>query len=161
MDLCQIYCIWVNFRQRGWDPLKSSLRIIFRPTSYVDDFPDQYFRQFLHNYKIFNVTFSWKNVSADEPVSLLTVTKFNPFRSPDFYGISNYLLKNTVQVIAQSLSVLINNIFLKGVFLSVLRLTRVTPIFEKGDKTLPVNYRTISNVDIFSKLIESVMKCQL
>ena len=45
----------------------------------------------------------------------------------------------------------------KGVFPDKLKIARVTPIFKKGNDTLITNYRPISVLPCFSKLLERIM----
>ena len=45
----------------------------------------------------------------------------------------------------------------KGVFPDELKIARVTPIFKKGNNTLVTNYRPISVLPCFSKLLERIM----
>ena len=45
----------------------------------------------------------------------------------------------------------------KGVFPDKLKIVRVTPIFKKGNNTLVTNYRPISVLPSFSKLLERIM----
>ena len=50
-----------------------------------------------------------------------------------------------------------NIYFGKGVFPDKLKIARVTPIFIKGNNTLVTNYRPISVLPSFSKLLECIM----
>ena len=45
----------------------------------------------------------------------------------------------------------------KGIFPDKLEIARVTPIFKKGNNTLVTNYRPISVLPCFSKLLERIM----
>ena len=45
----------------------------------------------------------------------------------------------------------------KGVFPDKLKITRVTPTFIKGKNTLVTNYKPISVLQYFSKLLERIM----
>ena len=53
---------------------------------------------------------------------------------------------------------LINNIFLSGIFPEVLKIGKVIPIHKAGDLTDIQNYRPITEVCTFSKIIECLMK---
>ena len=45
----------------------------------------------------------------------------------------------------------------KGVFPDKLKIARVKPIFKKGNNTLAINYRPISVLLCFSKLLERII----
>ena len=64
------------------------------------------------------------------------------------------LLKNNFYHIAPILCELINLIFSSGVFPSCLKIATIIPIFKNGSKEDLTNYRPISILSIFSKLIE-------
>ena len=59
------------------------------------------------------------------------------------------------------LVLLINKSFTEGIFPSVLKYSRVSPIHKGGGKTLLDNYRPISVVSAFSKIIELIFKKRL
>ena len=47
------------------------------------------------------------------------------------------------------------------VFLEVIYLTRIVPIFKSGDNTNPKNYRPISVLNFITKLFEKLMHKRL
>ena len=64
--------------------------------------------------------------------------------------------------LAPILSHISNTSFEEGVFPSLLKLAKVTPLFIKGgDRMEPGNYRPVSVLPIFDKILEKVMKKQL
>lgn len=56
------------------------------------------------------------------------------------------------------LTKLINNIFINGVFPQELKISKITPIYKGGQKDNMNNYRPISIISIFSKIIEKLIK---
>ena len=71
------------------------------------------------------------------------------------------LLKIIADIIVVPLCVIVNNSFSSGVFPDALKLSKVVPI-HKGESTLdPNNYRPISLLPIFDKIIEKLMHKQL
>ena len=61
-------------------------------------------------------------------------------------GISNTLLKTIKNDISQSLTIIINQMLTTGIFPDAF-LSKVIPLFKKGDSSLLVNYRPISIAD--------------
>ena len=82
-------------------------------------------------------------------------------KSKDIYDMTNDLIKYIINVILSPLTYCINLCFNDGVFLSFLKVTKVIPIFRSGDKTLLKNYRPISIVPVYGKIIESAVKIEL
>ena len=75
--------------------------------------------------------------------------------------ISCIILKEIKDIIAQPLSLLVNQAFNTGVFPSKLKLAKVIPLFKKGDKTSIENYRPISLLPCMSKVLEKIINIQL
>lgn len=72
-----------------------------------------------------------------------------------------YLLKNIADNIAEPLTDIINEAFVTGIFPDKLKLARVIPIFKKNDPTCVKNYRPVSLLSVFSKVIEKCMLLRL
>ena len=70
-------------------------------------------------------------------------------------------MKSIKHVIPKSLTLIINQIINTGVFPNKLKIAKITPIFKKDDRTLFTNYRPISLLPIFSKVIEKVICIQI
>ena len=68
---------------------------------------------------------------------------------------------DVVKRVSDEIFVILKHIFniclAKGVFPDKLKIARVTPIFKKGSNSLVTNYRPISVLPCFSKLLEHVM----
>ncbi|XP_054289739.1 uncharacterized protein LOC129005016 [Macrosteles quadrilineatus] len=102
---------------------------------------------------------SWTEVSERYIISL--VKGFKNSDSQDVNGISCSILKGIIHLICTPLTKLVNLCLLKGSFPDVLKVARTIPIFKKGDPSDPSNYRPISILPVFSKVLETVMKRQL
>ena len=66
-------------------------------------------------------------------------------------------LKLLKQVISKPLEILFNASFSSGIVPSSLKIARVIPVFKKGSHTSLNNYRPISLLSIFNKLLEKLM----
>ena len=51
--------------------------------------------------------------------------------------------------------------FNQGVFPNILKITKVIPVFKSGEKSLIENYRPISFLPVFSKVIEKLIKTRI
>lgn len=104
-------------------------------------------------------SFFWKEIMPDDVLGV--VRKLSNSKSMDFYWLSNYVLKKTIESIKVPLAFILNRCLEFGYFPDLLKVSKVVPVFKKGDKSLPQNYRPISIVPVFSKVLESLMHLQL
>jgi hypothetical protein len=96
-----------------------------------------------------------------EPVSTSTVIttsrKLKSKSSSGHDGISTKLLKETIDVINIPITHIINRSFETGIVPSGMKIAKVIPIFKANDKCLLNNYRPVSLLPAFSKLLEKIM----
>ena len=85
--------------------------------------------------------------------------KVSSSSGPD--GISSRFLTDNIASLALPLSVIFNKSFQSGVVPVDWRTANVTPIFKKGSKGDPGNYRPISLTSIPCKVMESVMRDEI
>ena len=71
--------------------------------------------------------------------------------------ISNIMLKNIANEIAQPLMILINQSLEDGKFPSAMKLAEVVPLFKSKDRSDESNYRPISLLTTMSKIMEKVV----
>ena len=71
------------------------------------------------------------------------------------------VLKHNSDIFSIPLTILFNQSITTGTFPSILKKAKVTPILKTGPNNNPKNYRPISNLNIFSKIFESLMKNSL
>jgi hypothetical protein len=103
--------------------------------------------------------FKFQNISPD---SVILATKgLKASYSEDAFGLSAFLLKHIVDIIAPHLCTLMNTSMIHGEFPDVLKTSIVIPIYKKGNKNVPENYRPITLVTIFSKVFEAIVTNQL
>ena len=100
-------------------------------------------------------TFTLKETTPDE---IVKITKdLDSKKSGDIYNISPEIVKLSDQVVAEALAIIFNRCVREGCFPNSLKLAKVVPI-HKGDSVLTVsNYRPISLLPIFSKIMERLV----
>jgi hypothetical protein len=105
-----------------------------------------------NNMPIFNM--------SNNPVTnfeiLTTFHQLNSKKSEDYTGISMYFLKNLVLQLAAPLTYIFNLSFRQGVVPDQLKIAKIVPIFKSGDPLLMDNYRPISLLSNFSKVLEKM-----
>jgi hypothetical protein len=89
------------------------------------------------------------------------INNFQPKDSSDYYGISNKLIKFIKFEIATPLTHIFNTSFNTGKFPSKLKISRTVPIFKAGVRTSCDNYRPISLLCTFSKILEKAVAIRL
>ena len=72
-------------------------------------------------------------------------------------GISCKVVKSTYKDIMTPLLHIFNLSLTKGIFPSELKIAKVIPLFKSGDSSLFSNYRPVSVLPLFSKMLERIM----
>ena len=85
------------------------------------------------------------------------IQTFDKNKSVGPYSIPIFLLKTLSSYISKPLSSIINQSFETGIFPQKLKLGKVNPLHKKEAADLPSNYRPISILSCFSKIIEKMM----
>ena len=114
--------------------------------------PNRKFESFLSgNFPILNET-----PLTDKELEI-AFTNLKSNKSPGFDEIS----PNVIKFVFDELIIPIRHVFdlslKKGIFPDKLKVARVTPIFKSGDDGLVNNYRPISVLSCFSKILERIM----
>lgn len=92
--------------------------------------------------------------TVEEVLDVINSLKLGDSSGQD--GISSRILKASSAVLAPPLEYLINESLLCGRFPSCLKLATVKPLLKSGDPKNAVNYRPISILSTFSKVVERV-----
>jgi len=77
------------------------------------------------------------------------------------FGFSMAFIQKVITSIATPLYHVFFKSFESGCIPSQLKLAKVIPIFKNGDKNLPTNYRPISLLPNFSKIMEKIISNRL
>jgi hypothetical protein len=108
---------------------------------------------------------SYKN-SYNDSFSLEPITKYellteirnlNPKKSPGYDGLSVKVIRNVTNVISEPLSCIFGLAFVGGGVPDNLKTALITPVFEANKNNEYKNYRPISVLTCFSKLLEKLM----
>ncbi|CAG4955242.1 unnamed protein product [Colias eurytheme] len=81
--------------------------------------------------------------------------------SPGYDGMNNRLIKSIALYILEPLTAIINLSIAKGVFPEPWKTAIITPIHKEGSRSDPCNYRPISLLSTFSKILERCISKRL
>ena len=89
---------------------------------------------------------------------ILAIAKQLPSKtSCDCDGLSMKIVKYFISSVVDPLSFIVNKSFAKGIFSTSLKIGKIVPIFIFGNKADIKNYRPISLLPVFSKILEKLM----
>ena len=78
-------------------------------------------------------------------------------KSHGLYSCPIRILKCARHILSEPLAELMNTSVVSGKYLAKLKHSKVIPIYKKDDETDPANYRPISLLSIFNKIVEKLM----
>lgn len=102
-----------------------------------------------------NLSFVLSPVVEEDIVPLLASLQNKMTSGED--QLPSFLLKDCKFIFARPLSIIINLAIKNSVFPNRWKRTRITPVFKKNDKTFINNYRPISILNNFSKVMEMLI----
>ena len=76
-------------------------------------------------------------------------------------SISTSALKDNSQTLAEPISLIFNNIILRGQYPDTLKIACITALFKAGNKLDPNNYRPISTLSLLNKIFEKLLHSRL
>ncbi|KAK3094300.1 hypothetical protein FSP39_000043 [Pinctada imbricata] len=103
--------------------------------------------------------FEIQPATEEEVFNLLN--KLNVNKSAGIDTLGPRILKIAAGIITKPITSMINMSIFTGVFPEKLKTAKVTPIYKKGDKSDPSNYRPISILPTISKLFERHITTQM
>ena len=98
-------------------------------------------------------------VNEDEVVNIIKSCK--PKHSQDCDDINMYVLSKVTDQIVKPLVHIFNSSFSSGIFPSEMKTAKVIPLFKSGDRSDFSNYRPISLLSQFSKVLEQLFNFRL
>ena len=98
-------------------------------------------------------------VLEDELINL--VKNLSNKTSTDHNHISMSLVKNVISDISKPLTYIANKSFSQGCFPEQMKIAKVLPLYKNGDRELVTNYRPVSLLPQFSKIIEKLFANRL
>ena len=109
----------------------------------------------LHN----NDVLSSISITESDVSKCIDKLKVNKSPGPD--TISPRVLKEAKCELVGPLTLLFNESLQSGLMPDEWKLANITPIFKKGSKTLPCNYRPISLTSVVCKMLETLIRDKL
>ena len=125
------------------------------PNIFTDSLTSQFYRE--HN--IVPDSFVFHEVNEGHIFKQLTT--LNPQKASGIDNISGKFLKDGAKLLALPISQIWNLSIKLATFPSNCKIAKITPLYKKGCRTDPKNYRPISLLPIVSKVIEKVVHQQL
>lgn len=94
------------------------------------------------------------DVSENKILSIVNALKNKT--STDTDGLDMIIVKKTIDCIVKPLSYIFNLSFQTGIFPNRMKVAKVVPLYKDGDKHMFTNYRPISLLSQFSKVLEKI-----
>ena len=102
------------------------------------------------------------DIGSTGPTHILDIINSLPSKnSTDLSGISTKFLKNISYQICSPLAHIFSLSLEQGIFPEKLKTSRTVPIFKSGDRSNIDNFRPISLVNTFSKILEKIVALKL
>ncbi len=98
-----------------------------------------------------------ENVSVTEKEITDIITNLNVHKASGPDEISHRMLKESSNTICRPLSLLFNRSLQEGVYPDKWKCANVMPLFKKGDRDQPYNYRPISLISCIGKVMERLV----
>ena len=114
-------------------------------------------RQYLINRPV--TTFYFHEITTQDVMCI--ISKLPNKKNTGYDEISTETIKILSAVISPTLSLIINKCILNGTVPDEMKVSKIKPLFKKGDVTLLNNYRPISLLPCVSKIFERVLFNQL
>ena len=123
----------------------------------LEPIPNINYRSFLTGY--YSSSFFLNLLNSDKILKILSDCKNTS--SGGHLDIPIKVVTSIIHVISEPLCFIFNRCITTGYFPNNLKIAQVTPVFKAGESTNPNNYRPISVLTIFSKILEKHIYSEL
>ena len=103
----------------------------------------------------------FKLQSTSEDIVYRILSNIDPFKSAGIDNISGKFIKEGALILARPITQLCNLSIKLSSFPTRCKIAKLKPIYKKGSKSDPANYRPISLLPLISKVIEKVIHDQM
>ena len=104
-------------------------------------------------------TFVWEPVTDTEIKNHILALDVK--QACGYDNMSSLLIKDASNFISAPLCHIFNKSLQEGKFPNALKIAKVTPIYKKGSKDVPGNYRPISVLPVLGKIFEKIVNKRL
>ena len=115
----------------------------------------------LHEFERRKVTFEMENLTITENMVTKKLKGLNPNKAGGMDGISPRVLIETADTMNTPVTLLLNKTLTEGQLPQRWKDAMVTPLFKKGKKSAPGNYRPVSLTSVLCKVSESIIRDQI
>ncbi|KAK3909850.1 Putative 115 kDa protein in type-1 retrotransposable element R1DM [Frankliniella fusca] len=88
---------------------------------------------------------------------IVAISKLKNKKCSGHDDVTDYIVKKCYMPLVKPLQHLIQSSFNDGIFPEVLKISKILPLFKKGNKEELGNYRPVANISVFAKIYEGVM----
>ena len=108
-----------------------------------------------------NVENTLNDIDIDSAMVYKKLKNLNPSKAMGPDGIHPRFLKEASKELSEPLAIIFNKTLKEGVVPQEWKCGQVTPIFKKGSKSTPSNYRPVSLTSVVCKIMESIVREKL
>ncbi len=98
-------------------------------------------------------------MSEEEIISILGSLRTGT--SSGYDNICIWSIKNSINLISKTLTHIVNISLESGIVPDKLKIAKVIPLFKLGERKIIPNYRPVSILPVFSKILEKAVYCRI
>ena len=117
-----------------------------------------YVRDYYNNIELPDGPFGFSHVHESQITNI--VEKFDTNKAAGIDGLSGTFLKDGAKILSKPITDLINLSISLSAFPDSCKVAKLKPLFKKGSKLEPKNFRPISLLPLISKVLEKVIHDQ-